>query len=205
MEPGGSAAAPIVGARQRLWRWVSGWGFKEWRRVALVTVLAGTAAFGGLDTVNDHVTDISPGEQFNTGEFELTVQRATLVTEVRAGARVLYRQEPGSRYLGLVVTARNIGTLPGVVDKPIRLVDQPAAHVLAAMRLADGTIAGRLGPGLTDDIVLLWRLPENALAVGAQLPVRVYKEVRKANITAGQAWVRGDDYAQLTVPVRGRP
>ncbi|GAS98077.1 uncharacterized protein RMCC_5042 [Mycolicibacterium canariasense] len=205
MEPGGSAATPTVGVRQRLWRWVSGWGFKEWRRVALVAVLAGTAAFGGLDTVNDHITDIAPGEAFNTGEFEMTVQRATLVTEVRAGDRVLFAAKPGSHYLGLVVTAHNIGTLPGVVDKPIRLIDQPAAEALAPMRMADGTIAGRLGPGLTDEIVLLWRLPEHALAVGAQLPVRVYKEVRKASVTAGQAWVRGDDYAQLTVPVRGRP
>ncbi|MCX2715302.1 hypothetical protein [Mycolicibacterium sp. J2] len=205
MEPGGSAATPTVGVRQRVWRWVSGWGVKEWRRVALTAVLAGTAAFGGLDTVNDHITDIAPGEVFNTGEFEMTVQRATLVTEVRAGNRVLYAGKPGTRYLGLVITAHNIGTLPGVVDKPIRLIDQPAAEALAAMRVADGTIAGRLGPGLTDEIVLLWRLPENALAVGAQLPVRVYKEVRKASVTAGQAWVRGDDYAQLTVPVRGRP
>lgn len=205
MEPGGSAATPTVGVRQRVWRWVSGWGVKEWRRVALTAVLAGTAAFGGLDTVNDHITDIAPGEVFNTGEFEMTIQRATLVTEVRAGNRVLYAGKPGSRYLGLVITAHNIGTLPGVVDKPIRLIDQPAAEALAAMRVADGTIAGRLGPGLTDEIVLLWRLPENALAVGGQLPVRVYKEVRKASVTAGQAWVRGDDYAQLTVPVRGRP
>ncbi len=205
MEPGGSTATPTVGVRQRVWRWVSGWGVKEWRRVALTAVLAGTAAFGGLDTVNDHITDIAPGEMFNTGEFEMTIQRATLVTEVRAGNRVLYAGKPGSRYLGLVITAHNIGTLPGVVDKPIRLIDQPAAEALAAMRVADGTIAGRLGPGLTDEIVLLWRLPENALAVGAQLPVRVYKEVRKASVTAGQAWVRGDDYAQLTVPVRGRP
>lgn len=205
MEPGGSAATPTVGVRQRVWRWISGWGVKEWRRVALTAVLAATAAFGGLDTVNDHITDIAPGEVFNTGEFEMTVQRATLVTEVRAGNRVLYAGKPGTRYLGLVITAHNIGTLPGVVDKPIRLIDQPAAEVLAAMRVADGTIAGRLGPGLTDEIVLLWRLPENALAVGGQLPVRVYKEVRKASVTAGQAWVRGDDYAQLTVPVRGRP
>ncbi|SCX33490.1 hypothetical protein [Mycolicibacterium fluoranthenivorans] len=201
MEPGGSTVT-VTG---RVRRWLSGWGVTQWRRAGLIVVLAGTAAFGGLDTVNKQVTELKPGEQFNTGEFEMTVQRATLVNEVRAGNRLLFPAQPGSRYLGLVVTAHNIGTLPGVVDKPVQLVDQPRARVLAPMRVADGTIAGRLGPGLTDQIVLLWQLPETALSVGSQLPVRVWKEMRRLNVTAGQGWILGNDYGELTVPVGGRP
>ena len=73
------------------------------------------------------------------------------------------------------------------------------------MRVADGTIAGRLGPGLTDEIVLLWQLPDTALSVGSQLPVRVWKEMRRLNVTAGQGWILGNDYGELTVPVGGRP
>lgn len=200
MEPGGSVSA-ISRVRQHL----SGWGVKQWQQAGLVAVLAGTAAFGGLDTVNQHVTDIKPGEQFDTGEFEMTVHRATLVDEIRAGKRVLLPAKPGSRYLGLVVTAHNTGTLPGVVGKPVRLVDQPQAREFAPMRVADGTLSGRLGPGLTDEIVLLWQVPENAVAVGAELPVQIWKEVPRLNVTAGQGWVLGKDYAQLTVPVGGRP
>ncbi|MHA3021225.1 hypothetical protein ACXPWS_13300 [Mycobacterium sp. BMJ-28] len=199
MEPGGSAATVTSRVRQ----WLSGWGFKQWRRAGLVALLAATAAFGGLDTVNDKVTDLKPGEQFNTGEFEMTVHRARLVNEVRAGTKVLYAPKPGTRYLGLVVTAHNIGTLPGVLDKPVQLVSLPGATMLPAVRVADGTQAGRLGPGLTDQVALLWQVPESALSVGAELPVRLWKEVRRLNVTAGQGWVLTDDYGQLTVPVGG--
>lgn len=199
MEPGGSATT----TNSRVRRWLSGWGVKQWQQAGVVAVLAGTAAFGGLDTVNKHVTDIKPGEQFDTGEFELTVQRATLVDDVRAGKRILFPAKQGKRYLGLVVTAHNTGTLPGVVGKPVRLVDQPNATELPPMRVADGTLSGRLGPGLTDQIVLLWQVPEDALSVGGELPVQIWKEVPRLNVTAGQGWVLGKDYAQLTVPIGG--
>ena len=203
MEPARGSAATTVTERFR--QWLAGWGLKEWRRAVLVTVLAATAAFGGLDTVNDKVTELKPGEQFNTGEFEMTVHRATLVNEVRAGKKVLYSPNPGTLYLGLVVTAHNIGTLPGVLDKPVQLVGLPAATTLAAIRMADGTLSGRLGPGLTDQVVLLWQVPEAALSVGDDLRVRIMKEVRKLSATYGQGWVANpDNYAQLTVPV-GRP
>lgn len=200
MELGGSAATTV----SRVRHWFSGWGLKQWRQAALVTVLAGTAAFGGLDTVNKNVTDLKPGEQFDTGRFEMTVQRATLVTEVRAGKRLLYPAKPGSRYLGLVVTAHNTSTLPGVVGAPVELVGQRMATTLAAMRLADGTLAGQLGPGLTDQVVLLWQLPEAALSVGSELPLRIWKEIPRLQATVGQGWVPSmTEYGQLTVSVGG--
>ena len=62
MEPGGSATT----TNSRVRRWLSGWGVKQWQQAGVVVVLAATAAFGGLDTVNQHVTDIKPGEQFDT-------------------------------------------------------------------------------------------------------------------------------------------
>ena len=45
--------------------------------------------------------------------------------------------------------------------------------------------------------------PESALSVGAELPVRLWKETRRLNVTAGQGWVLTDYYGQLTVPVGG--
>jgi hypothetical protein len=203
MEPArGSAASTTVAVRVR--KWLSGWGLKEWRRAALVAVLAVTAAFGGLDTVNKQVTDIKPGEEFNNGRFEMTVQRATLVNEVRAGKRLLFREQPGRRYLGLVLTVHNISALPGAVFRAVDLVDQPGATVLPAMRLADGTPAVRLGPGLTDQIVLLWDVPEAAVSVGGDVHVRLRKEIEKLNATVGQGWVASPtEYARVAVPVGG--
>lgn len=170
----------------------------------LVAVLVATAAFGGLDTVNKQIVDTKPGEQFSTGRFEVTVQRATLVEEVRAGERRLFRQKPGRRYLGLVATIKNTSTLPGNVYNPFVLPGLPDAGFLSALRLADGTVEVVLGPGLADEIVLVWDLPEAALSVGDDLPVRILKEVRKLNATYGQGWVRSDtQYGRLTVPVGG--
>ncbi|MEH3129075.1 MAG: hypothetical protein PGN27_03830 [Mycolicibacterium neoaurum] len=199
MEPArGSAASG------RIRRWLAGWGLKEWRRAGLVAILVATAAFGGLDTVDKRITDIKVGERFDTGRFEMTVLRATLVDEVRAGERRIFGPKPGRRYLGLVTKVHNTSTLPGPVAQPVELVGLTGAVNLAAIRLADGTLSITLGPGLTDDVVLMWDVPADAVAVGAALPVRISKEVRKINATVGQGWVSSlTDYAQLSVPVGG--
>ncbi|MEX7469939.1 hypothetical protein AB4Z39_09520 [Mycobacterium adipatum] len=197
----GSAATTVTG---RVRRWLSGWGFKEWRRAGLVAVLVATAAFGGLDTVNKQITDLTPGEMFDNGRFEMTVQRATLVDEVRAGGRVLFSDKPGRRYLGLVMKVRNHSTLPGAVYNPIELPGRPGAHFLSSMRVADGTGEIVLGPGLADEAVLVWELPSEALSVGDEVAVRILREVRKLGATYSQGWVRDEArYARLTVPVGG--
>lgn len=202
MEPArGSAATTVTG---RLRQWLAGWGLKEWRRAGLVAVLVTTAAFGGLDTVNKQIVDTQPGEMFDTGRFEVTVQRATLVKDIKAGERTLFRENPGRRYLGLIATVKNTSTLPGNVFNPFELPGQPDARFLSSARLADGTVEVVLGPGLTDEIVLVWDLPENALSVGDDLSVRILREVEKLNATYGQGWARNEtEYARLTMPVGG--
>jgi hypothetical protein len=202
MEPARGSAATTVTGRFR--QWLAGWGLTEWRRAALVTVLVATAAFGGLDTVNKKVVDIKPGEMFDTGRFEITVQRASLVKEIKAGERRLFHEKAGRRYLGLIATVKNTSTLPGNVYNPFELPGQPDARFNWSARFADGTVQAALGPGLTDEIVLVWDLPENAMSVGDDLSVRILKESRKHNATYGQGWVRSEDeYGRLTVPVGG--
>jgi hypothetical protein len=80
------------------------------RQLAVLTVLAATALFGGLDTVDDSVTTFRPGEEFRDGEFTVVVERASLVGELRAGSRLLRPPAPGTQYLGVVATVRNDGT-----------------------------------------------------------------------------------------------
>lgn len=205
MEPARGSAATTTTVSGRLRNWLSGWGFKEWRRAGLVTVLVATAAFGGLDTVNKRVTDLKPGEMFDTGRFEMTVQRATLVDEVRSGEKRLIAPKPGRRYLGLVVEIHNTSTLPGNVFNPVDLVGRPDAYRLSAMRFADGTVSVQLGPGLRDELVLVWEVPEGVISVGSEIPLRLRKEVRKASATYSQGWVRSEtEYGRLNVPVGGR-
>ncbi len=69
---------------------------------------------------------------------------------MRRRRKCFARPSPAPRYLGLVVAVRNIGTLPGVLDKPVQLVSLPGASPCCPRcALADGTQAGRLDPGLT--------------------------------------------------------
>jgi hypothetical protein len=201
MEPARGSAATTVTGRFR--QWLAGWGLKEWRRAALVTVLVATAAFGGLDTVNKQVTDLKVGEKFDTGRFQMTVQRATLLDEVRAGERVVIDKMPGRRFVALVVTVHNSSTLPGFMNKPVELFGLPDSEPHPVMRWADGTLTGALGPGLTDQVVLLWDVPATAISVGDELRVRIWKEVTRLKATYGQGWVQSmTNYGLLTVPVR---
>jgi hypothetical protein len=199
-QPGANA-----GFGARIWKWFSGWGFKEWRRAALVTVLACTASFGGLDTVNASVSTAKPGEQFTSGWITATIERATLVPQVMAGQTVLYPKKPDKRYLGVVARIGNDGNLPGYLRNVIELHGQPKSRFLGTMRLDDGTGVVAQGPGLADDIVFVWELPDDALAVGADVTLRIWKQVPRLNATYGEGWVPSlNDYTQVVVPVGGQ-
>lgn len=197
---GGAAG---LGVRVR--HWFAGWGFKQWRQAALVTVLAGTALFGGLDTVNKAVTIVKPGEEYKAGLVTVTVQRASLVPEVVGAGRVLYPAKPGRRYLGVVMTIKNNGTVPTTFDFLVDLRDQPDSRRLGASRMIDGSHVGRFGAGLTDDLVLMWELPESALSVGDTITLRIWnQQITEYKVSYGTGWVTSQtDYGQVTVPVGG--
>jgi hypothetical protein len=99
--------------RSAVRRRLSEWGFSQWWKAIVTVVLASTALFGGLDTVDTSVTTFNPGDEFSDGEFTVKVERATLVRELRAGNTVLGGEKPGRRYLGVVTQLRNDGTTPG--------------------------------------------------------------------------------------------
>ena len=78
----GQPPAPVE--RTSRWsQWFARLTAPQTRRVALLLVLVATAAFGGLDTVNKQVTPFKPGEEFNDGEYTVTVDRARLVDELK--------------------------------------------------------------------------------------------------------------------------
>lgn len=199
-----SGVGSTVGTR--VGQWLSGWGFTQWRRVVVVGVLACTAAFGGLDTVDTSITTVKPGDQFSNGEFTTTIERATLVPQVRAGDKVLYPEKEGRSYLGVRTRIRNDSTLPGRLGSTIELRNQPGSRFLAAMRFDDGSTVVDQGPGLTDEIAFVWELPETALAVGDEATLRVWKQVQRLNATYGEGLVPSrTDFVQVVVPVGGQP
>jgi hypothetical protein len=183
---------------QRLRRWFADLQFHQMWQLAVVAVLALTALFGGLDTVNTKVTDFQPGEEFN--------DRASLVRELRVGDTQLLAK-PGRRYLGVVVDVRNDGTLPGKLTGELDLRGENDTQFLGASRMADGTRLGLLGPGLSDQIAFLWELPEGAVKTGESVTIRVWKkQFRDFQTSYSKEWTySATDYGQIIVPVKVAP
>jgi len=169
-----------------------------------VVILGVTALFGGLDTVDTTVTDFKPGEAFSDGEFTITIDRASLASEVRAGSTLVAPAKPGRRYLGIVATVRNDGTIPGFLRNELDLRDQPDKEFRSAFRISDGSPISALGPGLTEQLAFLWELPENAVEPGDSVTVRVWKkQYRELLVTYGKAWLDSlTDYGQTVIPVK---
>lgn len=189
-----------IGARAR--RWVASWGVPQWRRAVLTVVLAATALFGGLDTVDKSVTVVTAGDEFSNGLYTMTIERATLVRELNAGGAVLLREKPGMRYLGVVAKVRNDSTLPGTLTDPVDLRGEAASRPVGAMRLADGTRVFRLGPGLTDQIVYIWELPADSIAVADTVTLRIWKQAQRLGYSYGEGWVSSPtDYSRLSLTV----
>lgn len=207
--PGGGTETteqPITPAG-RVRRWVTGLGFSQMGRLLTVAILAATALFGGLDTVSTTVTPVKPGDQFNDGPFTVTVERASFPREIRAGTWLVAPKATGLRYLAVVATLRNDGTVPASVDDELDLRDEPDKRFFGVFRIADGSRITRLGPGLSEQVAVLWTLPEDALREGDSVTLRVWKkQFHELMVTYGQTWVDSlTEYGEVSVPVKVAP
>jgi hypothetical protein len=190
----------------RVRRWFAGLQFRQMWQLTIALLLAATAGFGGLDTVATEVTLFKPGEKFSDGEFTVTIERATFVNELRGDGNVVGPAKPGRRYLGVVATLRNDGTVPGKLRHELELLDQPAKQFFGAWRLSDGSPIQTLGPGLTEQLAFTWVLPESALGSGDAVTVRIWKKKFTQLMVAygGKEWIDSPtEYGQTVVPVRG--
>jgi len=192
------------GALRRARRWLGELGFREILWAALAVFLAATALFGGLDAVNTKVTPMNAGEPFNDGEFTITIERATAVDELRAGRITVGPKTPGLRYLGVVATLRNDGTVPGQLYREIDLRGQPHNKFLGTYRMRDSSQISALGPGLTETIVFVWQLPQSALQPGTTVSLRVWrKQFQELPVSYGKVWIDSiDEYGEIHVPVK---
>lgn len=188
-----------------LGRWLRGelkrLKLRHLRSVAAGLILAVAGLFGGLDTVESGRTVFAANEPHSDGQYTLTVARATVVDELRAGRRTIAPAQPGLRYLGVVSTVRNDGTIPGRLYGELRLVGQPQSAPVGVFRLADGSPITQLGPGLEETLVFAWRIPDSAIRPEVTLRV-ARKRFTELLVTYGKNWVDSPtDYAEITLPV----
>lgn len=178
----------------------------QWAKGVVAVLLGATALFGGLDRVDTGVTTVRPGERYDDGAVSVTVDRASVVSSVTAGDRVLRQPEPGSRYLAVVAEVSNDGSTDAPLTDELDLRGVPDARKAGAFRLADGTQSVRLGPGLQDRFGFVWQIPESALSAGDTVTVRIWKkQYKELSVTYGKGWVDSlTDYGQVEIPVQER-
>lgn len=200
--PGDQVVAVSPGRRVR--RWLSERGLRQWWQAGLVAILAIAALFGGLDTVDTKVTSFKPGQEFSDGQFTVIVERARLIDELRGGRGVVGSARPGRRYLGVVATLRNDGTVPGGLGDELDLRDVGGREFFGVLRLRDGSLIQTLGPGLTEELVFAWSVPEDAVESGAAVTLRVWKKTYTQLKVAygGEQWIDSlTDYGVIVLPV----
>jgi hypothetical protein len=171
------------------------------RRLALLLVLLATAAFGGLQTVDKQVTPFASGEEFSDGEFTVTIERARVVDELKG---TYGSAKPGKVYLGVVTTLRNDGTVPGRLRDQLDLRDVSGEEFFGVFRYRDGSAIQTLGPGLTEQLVFAWLLPDTAVQSLQSVTIRVWKKkYTQLMVTyGGKEWIDTDNYGQIVVPVK---
>ncbi|KUI10336.1 hypothetical protein AU190_19500 [Mycolicibacterium acapulense] len=175
------------------------------RRTVLLLVLVATAAFGGLETVDKQVTPFKVAEEFSDGQFTLAVERARFVRELKGGLATIGAAEPGKVYLGVVATVDNTGTVPGGLRDLLDLQGLPGKEIFGTFRLRDGSAIQSLGPGLTEQLVFTWQVPESSAHSVQEVTIRVWKKTfTQLMVTyGGKEWIDTDNYGQVVVPVQG--
>jgi hypothetical protein len=196
----GQPPAPVERA-SRWSQWFARLSAPHTRRVALLLVLVATAAFGGLDTVNKQATPFKPGEEFNDGEYTVTIERARVVDELKG---TYASAKPGMKYLGVVATLRNDGTVPGRLRDQLDLRDVPGREIFGTFRFRDGSAIQNLGPGLTEKLVFSWQVPDAVARSLQSVTIRVWKKTyTQLKVTyGGKEWIDTDNYGQIVVPVK---
>ncbi|WP_292989270.1 hypothetical protein [Mycobacterium sp.] len=177
-----------------------------WHLVA-GAIIAVAALFGGLDDVDAKPVVFNVGQPYSDGEFTLTVKRALLFDEIRAGKHVVAAAKPGYDYLAVASTVRNDGPIRGGLSMGARDEEfdlrEPHKEYVGAFRIADASIVSSLGPKISDDLLFVWKLPNGEVKPGSLVTLRVWKkELREMIVTYGKDWLSSEtSSAQITLPV----
>ena len=131
----------------------------------------------------------------------VTVERARVVDELKG---TYGSAKPGKVYLGVVTTLRNDGTVPGRLRDQLDLRDVSGEEFFGVFRYRDGSAIQTLGPGLTEQLVFAWLLPDSAVQSPRSVTIRVWKKkYTQLMVTyGGKEWIDTDNYGQIVVPVK---
>ncbi|WP_078277720.1 hypothetical protein [Mycobacteroides franklinii] len=187
--------------------WLAGLTLAQMGQLLAVVAVFATAGFGGLAAADPPEKTFAANTSHIAGQMTIEIKRASLVPQIALGTRVIYKEEPGRRYLGVIATLTNNGPAPdsfGPISGPlISPVGIPfkEAYPQGPLRISDATRAV-LQPGLTETVAFVWSVPENAVTVGDDVIFRVPdRQYGHYTVGYGSGWLEATTYADITMKI----
>ncbi|MFF0271541.1 hypothetical protein [Kribbella sp. NPDC004536] len=185
---------------------VRGRSLRTWTLSAGVVLLAISAAFGGLKKAGDETPHVDPGTAIDAGQFEVTVERAVIVADLKP----LFTPDPGGVLIAVVTKLKvtdDTGTTPSL--DLIRLIGVPGvkdtAGPIGSTNLRDATMNPVLTPDATEDVAFVWQLPKGTkLPAEINLTVQGYEHEDESILDHHEKWLPDKIVADSTVPVKDK-
>lgn len=182
--------------------------------IALGVFLVGTAAFGGLNRVEDDgIPELTAGETYTGAGLEITVVGASLVDEdISTGINTL--DHPTMQILTVYLDITNVDTQTRTVTSAATMedfyfppeIDQLTASggVLEVRRTDDRrSVHAQLHPGVKTPLMVSWMVPETDYADGDTFRFGLPDATKVAGetIIAGEYWTDIHLGAYVTVTI----
>ncbi|GAA1143590.1 hypothetical protein GCM10009630_47450 [Kribbella jejuensis] len=183
---------------------VRGRSVRTWTISAGVVLLAISAIFGGLKKAGDEIPQVDPGTAIDAGQFEVTIQRAVIVPDLKP----LFTPDPGGVLIA-IVTKLKVTDDTGTTPPPdlIRLIGVPGvkdtAEPMGSTNLRDATMNPVLTPDAAEDVAYVWQLPKGTkLPTEVDLTVQGYEHEDESILDHHEKWLPDKIVADSTVKVK---
>lgn len=185
----------------------------KWLVTGVVAVfLAGSAAFGGLETVAaDALPEVEAGSALSGAQLRIAVERAVVIDALPEQG---ITPDDGKRLLVVVATVENLWNRPvttydriGAADnlRPVGVyglsADTPPDSIVV---FSDGTKSPRLQPHVPVDLAYIWQVDSTVAGALDEVRIDLYDKVYAAGgfVTYGDRYEDPFVAAFTTVPVR---
>jgi hypothetical protein len=185
----------------------------KWLVTGIAAVfLAGSAAFGGLETAAPApLPEVEAGEAFTGAELRIAVERVALIDGFPE--QYIEPETEGNRLLVVVATVENVWDTPvstlsdiGAADN-LRPVGVPgldaSSEPLTVAVLDDGSQNPELQPGVPIELAFMWEVAPDAVADGDEIRLDLYDKTYQAEgfVTYGERFIDPFVAAYTTLPV----
>lgn len=180
---------------------------KRLHQVAIVAVLATTAAFGGLDKA-EPMKPVTLGASYTNGIYKITPHKVALICDVSRlptrNALLLQKAAKDSTLVGLFTTVENVSDSGRVVLHDVRPSDEDVFDLLGVDGIRDEGAYGPYGlvsgpqPGKEQDVIVVWGFPFGKAKPGDEVTIRISDFAEQHGLASTvTTWGTTEEYGEL--------